>query len=102
MELIIRKTLRFRHYSLRQREGNLPHLAGPADHRPWPPPTRQYFDGSDAEKERAFWLVAQQIQRRLELLNSLPFEKLDSLRLEAATREIGAREALYLDQTTLT
>ena len=40
-------------------------------------------------KRRAFWQVAQQIRRRLELLAALPFEKLDTLRLEAATKEIG-------------
>ena len=39
------------------------------------------------EKRRAFWQVAQQIRRRLELLASLPFEKLDALRLQAATAQ---------------
>ncbi|MBN8709405.1 MAG: hypothetical protein BGO12_04220 [Verrucomicrobia bacterium 61-8] len=68
----------------------------------WPSPDPAEFEGSDAEKERAFWQVAQQIQRRLELLASLPFEKLDSLRLEAATKEIGSRETLYLDQPIAT
>ena len=48
------------------------------------------------EKRRAFWQVAQQIRRRLELLASLPFEKLDVLRLEAATKEIGVREKIQI------
>jgi len=64
----------------------------------WPSPDPAEYDGSDSEKERAFWQVAQQIHRRLELLASLPFEKLDSLRLEAATKQIGAMDSLKLDQ----
>ncbi|MGC2579904.1 MAG: arsenate reductase ArsC [Terrimicrobiaceae bacterium] len=55
----------------------------------WSSPDPAAVEGSKAEKRRAFWQVAQQIKRRLELLASLPFEKLDALRLEAATREIG-------------
>ena len=57
-------------------------------------------EGSRAEKRRAFWQVAQQIRRRLGLLASLPFEKLDALRLEAATREIGAREKIQIGAQT--
>ena len=53
-------------------------------------------EGSDTEKRRAFWQIAQQIKRRLELLASLPFEKLDALRLEAATKEIGVREKIEI------
>ena len=49
-----------------------------------------------AENRRAFWQVAQQIRRRLKLLASLPFEKLDALRLEAATKEIGMREKIQI------
>ena len=36
------------------------------------------------------------IRRRLELLASLPFEKLDVLRLEAATKEIGVRKKIKI------
>jgi len=57
-------------------------------------------EGSNAEKPRAFWQVAQQIKRRLELLSSLPFEKLDALRLEAATKEIGLREKMQIGNQT--
>ncbi|MFZ0709664.1 MAG: arsenate reductase ArsC [Terrimicrobiaceae bacterium] len=62
----------------------------------WSSPDPAAAEGSDAEKRRAFWLVAQQIMRRLELLASLPFEKLDVLRLEAATKEIGLREKIQI------
>jgi hypothetical protein len=66
----------------------------------WNSPDPAAVEGSEADKLRAFWQVAQQIKRRLELLASLPFEKLDVLRLEAATKEIGIREKIQLgDQT---
>ena len=66
----------------------------------WSSPDPAAIEGSDAEKRRAFWQVAQQIRRRLELLASLPFEKLDALRLEAATKEIGAREKIQIGNQT--
>jgi arsenate reductase len=66
----------------------------------WSSPDPAAVEGSAAEKRRAFWQVAQQIKRRLELLASLPFEKLDALRLEAATKEIGVRGKIrFGDQT---
>jgi arsenate reductase len=43
----------------------------------WSSPDPAAVEGSDSEKRRAFWQIAQQIRRRLELLASLPFEKLD-------------------------
>jgi arsenate reductase len=55
----------------------------------WGSPDPAEATGTDAEKEKFFWNVAQQIKRRLELFCSLPFEKLDALRLETAVREIG-------------
>ena len=55
----------------------------------WGSPDPAEALGTDEEKERTFWQVAQQIKRRLELFTSLPFEKLDALRLEKATRDIG-------------
>jgi arsenate reductase len=67
----------------------------------WSSPDPAAVEGSNAEKRRAFWQVAQQVKRRLELLASLPFEKLDALRLEAATKEIGVREKIEIgNQTT--
>jgi arsenate reductase (thioredoxin) len=55
----------------------------------WGSPDPAAATGSEADKEKCFWNVAQQIKRRLELFYSLPFEKLDALRLETAVREIG-------------
>jgi arsenate reductase len=66
----------------------------------WSSPDPAVVAGSEAERRRAFWQVAQQIKRRLELLASLPFEKLDALRLEAATKEIGMRERIQIDSRT--
>ena len=66
----------------------------------WSSPDPAAVEGSNAEKRRAFWQVAQQIKRRLELLASLPFEKLDALRLEAATKEIGVREKIQIGNQT--
>ena len=66
----------------------------------WSSPDPAAVEGSKAEKRRAFWQVAQQIKRRLELLSSLPFEKLDALRLEAATKEIGLREKMQIGNQT--
>jgi protein-tyrosine-phosphatase len=67
----------------------------------WSSPDPSIVAGSEEEEFRAFWLVAQQISRRLELLAALPFGKLDALRLEAATREIGTRERIPIeDQRT--
>jgi arsenate reductase len=60
----------------------------------WSSPDPAAVEGSAGKKRRAFWQVAQQIKRRLELLASLPFDKLDALRLEAATKEIGLREKI--------
>jgi hypothetical protein len=53
-------------------------------------------NGRKPKSGGAFWQVAQQIRRRLELLALLPFEKLDALRLEAATQELGAREKIQI------
>ena len=66
----------------------------------WSSPDPAAVEGSNAEKRRAFWQVAQQIRRRLQLLASLPFEKLDALRLEADTKEIGAREKIQIGNQT--
>jgi arsenate reductase (thioredoxin) len=66
----------------------------------WSSPDPAAVEGSNAEKRRAFWQVAQQIRRRLELLASLLFEKLDALRLEAATKEIGVREKIQIGNQT--
>jgi arsenate reductase (thioredoxin) len=47
------------------------------------------FEGSAAAKERFFYQVAMRLYRRVQLLVSLPIEKLSRLKLEKLTREIG-------------
>jgi protein-tyrosine-phosphatase len=47
-------------------------------------------EGTEEDKLKAFLQTAIQIQRRLELFNALPLEKLDRLRLEKLTRDIGS------------
>ena len=55
----------------------------------WPSPDPADFVGTEEETYRHFWQVSRQIHRRLEIFCSLPFDKLDRLRLEHATKEIG-------------
>lgn len=57
----------------------------------WGSPDPAAVEGSDAEKYRAFKEVALQINRRLQLLTCLPLDKLDRLKLAAATQEIGSK-----------
>ncbi len=47
------------------------------------------IEGDAARSYQAFRAVGIQIQRRLELLACLPIEKLDRIRLETMTKEIG-------------
>lgn len=49
-------------------------------------------EGSDEEKMEAFRKAALRLQRRIELFCSLPLDKLDRLRLEKMTRDIGERD----------
>ncbi len=58
----------------------------------WGSPDPVTFEGTEEERLHHFWQVAQQIKRRIELFTSLPFESLDQLRLETATRGIGLKE----------
>jgi arsenate reductase len=55
----------------------------------WSSPDPSKTEGDEGAVSEAFWQVAQQINRRVELLVALPFEKLDALRLEAETKAIG-------------
>lgn len=57
----------------------------------WGSPDPALAEGTDEEKYRVFKQVAFQIQRRIELFTSLPFDKLNRLKLEALTRQIGAK-----------
>ena len=52
-----------------------------------PDPSEEF--GTREEQEHFFWQVSHQIKRRIDLFASLPFESLDRLRLETATKEIG-------------
>lgn len=63
----------------------------------WSSPDPAAFEGDEKAAHHVFWQVAQQINRRLELLASLPFEKLDALRLAVATKEIGEREKIQIN-----
>lgn len=56
----------------------------------WGSPDPAAVEGSDTEKYRAFREVAFQMNRRLQLFTSLPLDKLDRLKIAAATREIGS------------
>ena len=57
----------------------------------WGSPDPAAVEGTGEEKYRAFKQVAFQIQRRLELFCALPFEKIDRLRLQALTKDIGTK-----------
>jgi protein-tyrosine-phosphatase len=46
-------------------------------------------EGSDEIKRRAFHDAMNQLQRRISVFVSLPFEKLDRIRLQEAVRDIG-------------
>ena len=56
----------------------------------WSSPDPAAVEGTEAEKYRAFKEVAFQINRRLQLFTSLPLDKLDRLKIVAATRDIGS------------
>ena len=58
----------------------------------WGSPDPALAGGTDAEKFQQFKQVALQIRRRIESFCALPFDKLDRLRLETLTRDIGTRK----------
>lgn len=55
----------------------------------WGVPDPALATGSDEEIFRQFRQVAAQLQKRIELFCSLPFEKLDSPKLTRLTQDIG-------------
>jgi arsenate reductase len=57
----------------------------------WGVPDPALATGTDAEIFQEFRKAANVLQRRIELFCALPFEKLDRLRLEQLTKEIGKR-----------
>ena len=50
-----------------------------------------HFIGSPEEKERVFKKVAMLLHHRIQIFTSLPLEKLDRLRVEELTRDLGKR-----------
>jgi arsenate reductase (thioredoxin) len=58
----------------------------------WGAPDPSLAIGDDETKLKVFKQVALQIQRRIELFCALPFDKLDRLKLERLTKEIGGVE----------
>ncbi len=55
----------------------------------WGIPDPVAVEGSDEVKRHAFVNAMSQLQRRVCMLISLPFEKLDRMKLQQAVREIG-------------
>ena len=55
----------------------------------WSSPDPAAVEGTQSEKYQVFEEVASQINRRLQVLTSLPLDKLDRLELAAAIQEIG-------------
>lgn len=64
----------------------------------WGSPDPAAVTGDTETVRRAFWNVSQQINRRLELFASLPFEKLDALRVATETRAIGQQVSVDLQR----
>lgn len=55
----------------------------------WGIPDPAAVEASDEAKRRAFVDAMNQLQRRISMFISLPFEKLDRMRLQRAVRDIG-------------
>ena len=68
----------------------------------WGSPDPAAFEGDDAATFAFFAKVAMQIQRRIDLLCCLPIEKLDRLRLQQMTADIGQKERLSESNTQMT
>jgi arsenate reductase (thioredoxin) len=57
----------------------------------WGMPDPAEVNGTDEQKRRAFSDTANMLRRRIELLASLPLEKLDRLALQTKLRDIGKK-----------
>ena len=57
----------------------------------WGAPDPALAEGTDEQIYQQFKRVAMLVQRRIELLCALPFDKIDRLRLQTLTQEIGTR-----------
>ena len=55
----------------------------------WPSPDPSQVEGDEGAIHEAFWKVAREINRRVELLVALPLDKLDALRLEGEMKAIA-------------
>jgi arsenate reductase (thioredoxin) len=55
----------------------------------WGVPDPAAVEGTDEQKRHAFVEAMSQLQRRISVFTSLPFAKLDSIKLQQAVREIG-------------
>jgi arsenate reductase len=55
----------------------------------WGIPDPATVEGKDEVKRRAFHDAMNQLQRRISVFVSLPFDKLDRIKLQQAVREIG-------------
>jgi arsenate reductase len=52
-----------------------------------------HFEGTPAAKERFFYDVGLTLYRRLQLFTALPLQKLDRLKIERVTKDIGHTDA---------
>ena len=59
----------------------------------WSTPDPADFEGTEEQTYGQFWQISRLIYRRIDIFCNLPFDKLDRLRLEHATKEIGQAEA---------
>lgn len=57
----------------------------------WGMPDPASVEGTEDQKRRAFSDTANMLKRRIDLLASLPFEKLDRLALHSKVQEIGKK-----------
>jgi hypothetical protein len=55
----------------------------------WGIPVPAAVEGNDEAKRRAFHDAMNQLQRRISVFVSPPFEKLDRMKLQEAVRDIG-------------
>jgi arsenate reductase (thioredoxin) len=58
------------------------------------------FVGTSETKERFFYSIALTLYRRLQIFTALPLEKLDRLRIERLTKEIGKDAASVADKSS--
>ena len=59
------------------------------------------FEGTASAKERFFYEVAMRLYRRMQLLVSLPLEKLSRLKVEMLTRDIGQDKSIEGEEVEL-